>query len=1850
MNDPIKLIYKYKNINKRTQYQLFIFLGYMISSDIKKILEKIKDLNFYDSIMELSIKEINKLNDYYGNMWIKNFFITDHLELSFNLIEKTPQKKKEIEKKFGKEWLNEAKRINIFGEKMMYSYQYLFKKERELKERNKNLREKEEKLSIDYTTKKIQFGGDIGDNDLDDENNDDNDEDDINTATIIDNNNYDDVDEFDLEELENMYSTADIDDNVESTSKLIDKIMKNDEKNITSKNKFVDFPSNKNNIMYDETIKNVYNKIYIYEQYIFKDDTIKKIKEKICCSIKLNNIFETSGDLKHDAYLTPSRMYLWSKYDFIDQEDNNKKTDYIMLGQKWIKRSEMLKIDIEPNDNLKVYQELRGDLKYLKQDMRKYGSRIRREEDEFKLLEDYDKYIQNNEFYMMDIFNELGLNYNLPQDKLKNLYDIYIKIYFFHINSDEFKQIINYLNLKDEQNRKYEINQMKNIFQTINNDLILENEIIKNVENIDVTIPEITNMFKNNHITHSVIHAYVSHSNTFNSPILDLFRVFDNFIMTEEYPFLQYQLVDGKMVYKFYSTVNENDKNAIMAKWFENSPYGISFKIKANQKGGSSNKYIALSLNENGRLEYKIQWKEDDKATVEDIKKTYSYIRNLINKINYENSKLKINIPEDKDFIYAFINSIQKFEFTGKKSINHNDLSEFCRYFYPYISLVIEPRKRNSSLGKANTKSKFGTYLRYKRVSKYENEAKIEHRIIYFMKNYEYTDMSLIKEIGKQFNITEKQAAEKIENVKKKYPVIKKSRKILKSLSSAPKYNHPGIGIDIQGKSRQNYKIRISGARNKFQLNRIIKFMNILIYLYIETYLNKNKNLQKLKDKLKDLIHVAKRRNKVDDIVDLEDVEIKTVKKITKFDSDRLGYRPEEGESHWTRSCQNSGTKKRQPQQYVYSSLDELLKKGYKFNEKTKFYEKTVKVGKKNIVLRAAELVNLKEKGNNIFYVCDPNENKDYMYVGFLSRSKNPNDLCMPCCFKKDPIESKNQDKKNYYLKCMGKLKDVEFKKKKVQMDKIYILQDTNKIQEGRFGFLPDILDFFLNKLEKFNVNIKNHYLVNTNPYYLFKYGVKLSNHPFLEGVGNIYDIESDDIKNRLIEIIEKDKNDILFTSLNSGDIKTQFKSRIQFIDFLKNNNYLDYDILGDFISKPGIFSKNGINFYIFEKNTVIIKKLLEKNTSRDDYNIICSSYEDDIFRYDNDRDNIILLKDGKTYYPIFIINKKNINTNATITKIYKKDNLIDKCLNFYKLGCNKETDKKFKKGIGYSCKIILNSLNKLNDKKFLPKLQFIDLRNKCRYIILNNNILIPTYPSGTIHNIDIINKIDDYIYNIDTTVNNLLLIDSKIDIDLRPTGFLYTEIINKKYNIVAFILNNDIEIRIKSELIHESKIIQIAKVFKKTEFKKKNISQEDIIDEFIINRNNTIDDRIINNKKQLYDRESYELFRLELSQYLNINTKLKDKILKILENNKLSSREMKNLLKPLFLKYINKDLYELTQKGGNDKYMININENNIKYIDYKIKNKRDLCKSNLKKEECNKNMHCKWKSNTCKLLLTKEKTVIFTNKVIQELIKDEMKSKEILTLDNYYVSDIVDLENFTQRKDEEIIKSDVPNINKILSQIFGEDNIPIIGKRKFYKIGKSINEENNDNPIEKFGNTYSQNIIGNNNTNLRAFANSYYWLNNKLYETEFRNLGYYNDLQTDLSNYFRGNIIDFLIDNSNDDFIKNNLGKYLSVSIDLFIQELAGKNNSLYNGRVEYLILSKIYNISIVAINNFFDIFYLFEDGNIIYDKKYKINTSKEGLSTSYKKDEYMKNSIVIMFDFVFGSSKASKIKSIYY
>ena len=87
--------------------------------------------------------------------------------------------------------------------------------------------------------------------------------------------------------------------------------------------------------MYDDSLNNLFVKNYVFSQYIFEDDTIKKIKEKICAAIQLNNIFSKNN--KDNCYLIPSSIYLWTKYNYIDHIDKNLKFDKVMLGQKWIK-------------------------------------------------------------------------------------------------------------------------------------------------------------------------------------------------------------------------------------------------------------------------------------------------------------------------------------------------------------------------------------------------------------------------------------------------------------------------------------------------------------------------------------------------------------------------------------------------------------------------------------------------------------------------------------------------------------------------------------------------------------------------------------------------------------------------------------------------------------------------------------------------------------------------------------------------------------------------------------------------------------------------------------------------------------------------------------------------------------------------------------------------------------------------------------------------------------------------------------------------------------------------------------------------------------------------------------------------------------------------------------------------------------------------------------------------------------------------------------------------------------------------------------------------------------------------
>lgn len=1922
MNEPYKIIWKYKNDNRYTQYHVYIFIGGLHPS-LDTILNKIEKLDFFDTIMLLSGDELTKLIKVYGNTWYNYFFMSSHLSHMASQIKGNKSMKERVIEKFGEEWYeNNIDSRKQIEKKIIYSYSTLIKDEKikklmkkgkdsmvvddddtdfRLISRQQNMSTSVNKIDSDDSW---QHGGrtklntskstnvDSDDNNNDNNSNDDNDDNDDNNDDNNDNNDgndgYDDNndgndnnddadnrtnnevnddygdditdhrnrigeseidDNFDVNDIEKLYKDDDVepDSNISQTMKLIESALTD----ATTKKKIrkvVEFDCDKDANIHADKLKNVYNKYYVRLQYIYGDDTIRNVKEKICAALKNNKKFG------NNAFVIPSRQYLWCEYTY------DKKVEKVMLGQKWTRRGELLEIDVEPDSRFYIYEELKDKMGLLRHSFKRYGNKIRHDDDENNIVLDYEGYITSNEIYMLDVYNELGIGYNPSAEVLKNLQDVYLKLYFFKLRNDDIQNIFGYLN---GTNNTEQI-KIQTVHDTINNDLIIENEITNTVESARKNNNHLA-IFKENYITQSVVHVTARVNG--NLAKLDLYRIFNKFVTNFTYPYVQYQTIDGGIVYRcndsgMQSILKNRDNVDVVHKWFENAPYGITFKIRLDDEQNKS-KFMTIGLNESGRIEYKKQWQEIEKATIDNIKNTYIYVKRLLEKINAENPYMHINIPFDEEFKYAFINTIQKFELPEKFMINHNDLSEFSRFFYPYIALVIEPKKRQSKIPGISEKSKFGTYLRYKRVSKYDNHSKFEQRVIFFMRNYEFQDNKLAFELAKQFNVTEEKALGYIYKVRAKYPALKKSRKLLKKLDNIPKYKPPGIGIDIQGKHRDKYKIRISGARNKEQLDRITSFMNILIYLYIETYLYKKEDRQILKEKLSQLTNIARRRLKVDDIVDYEK-DVKIVKQMTKVDARRIGFKPEKGHNQWTRSCQNSGDdKKRRPQQYSSMTVEQLLKQKYKYNEKNGNYEKKVTIGKgknkQDATLRTIKLPEYNDAGdrtgNYIYYACNPDDNGDHAFIGFLTRSSNPFGHCMPCCFKKDPLQSNNKTKVEFFNQCMGKEDAIngDVMVQKAVGDKLYILQDTNKIHDGRFGFLPKYLDKYFNHITGKTKKIRHHYLEESLTGYFFKYGTNQDEYQFINAIGGVLDMTVDQIKDKVIKALTKDKHDQIFTALNNGNLKSQFIGRDKYIDFIKMSGILDREYIGHILCLPSILRENGINIIIFTKKEFKIKKTLEKERIIEDFYIEHIDPENIMAITDPTIETIFLINDRKNYYPIVMVKKsdkisKTIDTGKVFMYSKDDDNIVRHVSDFIiknnEMIVHQNYASKFPitaKNVEY---ILRNYGNEYN-----IKCQIVDAINKCKYIITDNNVVIPVCPSGSLWNVNINKSIDSYIADLSATIDYLMRAYkmSKKQIPVKPIGVYYEvdsdvpidfENKNTQITVIAILTKTRESVPIKPIRLTLKELDD-----KKLAYENKPLTDK-IDNEIAKGRTNfQIDDRIRNVTMMNYIEEGYELFRLELSNHLtDLNNKqlyaeleriLKDKMHKVDKITAIRMFMYALIDDALYKKYV--DLVGTPDKT--QKVNVKLNKHYLKFVNiiesipknvisYQIENERYECKIN-NKQTCGKSIHCGWDNGKCKLSLTVDLIVMYVNRVSEELAQGGTNAFEIMKIGNYYVSDIVDRTKFTEMEGQRIIKGNSSNIKWVLQDLLGKEIVPIIGRRKrTATVDVDYDKINIDNHPLDLKDKIIQKIIPNNMTIFRAYANGYYWLKNAYFENDSRNLGYYHPVQTNMAIKFRANVINWLTDSGNIHKYKHIINKIDSDKnhstdeiVRSFIFKLAKETQTFTNGTVEFMILSKLNYIPILLHDTDNKIIGIFDYGDYVdvkrdtdikqYDPKKSIN-----------------------------------------
>jgi hypothetical protein len=107
------------------------------------------------------------------------------------------------------------------------------------------------------------------------------------------------------------------------------------------------------------------------------------------------------------------------------------------------------------------------------------------------------------------------------------------------------------------------------------------------------------------------------------------------------------------------------------------------------------------------------------------------------------------------------------------------------------------------------------------------------------------------------------------------------------------------------------------------------------------------------------------------------------------------------------------------------------------------------------------------------------------------------------------------------------------------------------------------------------------------------------------------------------------------------------------------------------------------------------------------------------------------------------------------------------------------------------------------------------------------------------------------------------------------------------------------------------------------------------------------------------------------------------------------------------------------------------------------------------------------------------------------------------------------------------------------------------------------------------------------------------------------RNLGYYNPLQTDLANYFKSKVIDWILNKKNQNELLDELVPIININKEVIIDEIkqyfAKSDGILKAYIIDLYILSKINNITIILYDMFENIIAILNNGI-----KYIINNNK--------------------------------------
>ena len=544
------------------------------------------------------------------------------------------------------------------------------------------------------------------------------------------------------------------------------------------------------------------------------------------------------------------------------------------------------------------------------------------------------------------------------------------------------------------------------------------------------------------------------------------------------------------------------------------------------------------------------------------------------------------------------------------------------------------------------------------------------------------------------------------------------------------------------------------------------------------------------------------------------------------------------------------------------------------------------------------------------------------------------NQNSFPCCFA-NPLDP--------YVKRVKKVDDTKVKD--------YILQQDKILNPEKIGILPPNIDNIFNNVLKRNVSTK-----------FYKRGVitgQSSHSSFINAVlyGSDYRIKNaNDFISYIVEYLEGNPDE--FQKLNSGDIVRKYGSLKSFVKNIRNSSW--YDLLD--------ITQRLVKCNVLVINIPYIPNKLELDYKNTRLHCAYNIKMDDRYPY------VILIKKKNIFENVIEMDKeKNIvaynfkyDSSSNI-----KENLINFLLDFYDSTCIKEDI--FPENFEYD-KLYKN--DELHDFiKGTPvdiKVQLLNEFNKVNMIVTNNGVILPIKQNGIkdyapftsleeylrdnlltleeyIRGINLINKyipnpikilgvtVEDNKYTaVQTNFGILIPVKPSIRDDLLfkypILNFKYYSDADKKYKMD--VVDSDIEYKLGSVIFNDDKVIkyvrqrvinkelsedekmdEMVRLFKKIEgsfYNKDNFDENKlrgIAKKYIINMSIVYADMMRGMKDKIYK------IKQKLASIISINENIINEIKSINKSVDINKGEKINRIVEIFKRVIDENINELILK-----------------------------------------------------------------------------------------------------------------------------------------------------------------------------------------------------------------------------------------------------------------------------------------------------------------------------------------------